>query len=79
VIVINERLAFVEGRMAEQSQMFTDIRQALAGLDARMDRLDGRFDSLQNEQSKNFRWMVGIQVTTLVTLLVALFGAVGFG
>ena len=80
MIAIDERVAFVEGRMAEQSLMFADLREAIASLerrlDARLDRLDGRFNDLQSELSKNFRWVVGIQVTTLITVVAALFGAV---
>jgi hypothetical protein len=52
------------------------MRQTMTGLEARMGRLDGRFDDLQAELSKNFRWVVGIQVTTLITVVAALVGAV---
>ena len=83
---IEERLAFVEGRVAEYSQMFSDLREAIAGLErrmdarftqveARLDRLEGRFDQLRVEMSRNFRWVVGIQVTTLITVVATLLGA----
>jgi hypothetical protein len=93
VTTIEERLAFVEGRVAEHSQMFSDLREAIAGLERRMDarfaqiearldriegrldRMDGRFDQLTVEMSRNFRWVVGIQVTTLITVVATLLGA----
>jgi chromosome segregation ATPase len=136
VLTIEERVAFVEGRLVEQSALFSDIRTAISslggrldhrcdqldhrmgrldqridrldqrmdGLDQRMDGLDQRMDGLDQrmdrieermdrfadrmdrrfgqvdarlervagDQSMNFRWLVGIQVTTLVTVVAAL-------
>jgi hypothetical protein len=89
----------MEGRVVEHAEMFSDIRDGMAGLGQRMDRLeermerrfeqvdarfvqiDGRFlqvearlDLLGAEMSKNFRWLVGIQITTTVTVVAALIG-----
>lgn len=107
MVTTEERLAFVEGRVAEYTQTFSDLREAIAGLERRMDvrftqmdarldrldvrldrmdarldriegrsdRMDGRFDQLSAEMSKNFRWVVGIQVTTLITVVATLLGA----
>jgi hypothetical protein len=52
-------------------------------LDQRMERLDERidrqgqrtehvYDSLNNKMSRQFRWLVGIQVTTLLVIISAL-------
>jgi hypothetical protein len=86
VLIIEERMAFVEGRLVEQSALFSDIRAAMASLDLRMDRrfeqvdarflqVEARLDQLGADQSKNFRWLVGIQITTLVAVVGALLGA----
>ena len=41
---VDERVAFLEGRVNEQSQMINGIRDALVSLEQRMDR---RFESLE--------------------------------
>jgi len=97
---IEERVAFVEGRLVEHSELFSDLRAGLSGLgqridhleqrmdrrfeqvDARFAQMDARFlqvearlDQLGGDQSKNFRWIVGIQITTLITVVATLLGA----
>ena len=48
---MDERVAFLEGRVNEQSQMINGIRDALVSLEQRMDRrfegIDRRFESLE--------------------------------
>jgi len=70
---LDERVAFLEGQMAEQTHAFFAIRESLAGLerridrlDQRVDRLDQRIDHLDDKMSRHFLWIVGIQITTLV-------------
>lgn len=86
VLTIDERVAFVEGRLVEQSAVFADIRAALGSLEHRMDRrfeqvdarflqVEARLDRLGEDQSKNFRWLVGIQITTLIAVVGTLLGA----
>jgi hypothetical protein len=55
--------------MSEQSQIFVDIREDIRRLDQRVDRLDHRLDRLDDRISRQFVWMVGLQVTTLVTII----------
>jgi hypothetical protein len=59
---VQRRVAYIEGQMSEQSQIFADIREDLRRLDRRLDRLDDRM-------SRQFVWMVGLQFTTLVTIV----------
>jgi hypothetical protein len=58
----------------------------MASLELRMDRrfeqvdrrflqVEARLDQLGADQSKNFRWLVGIQITTLVAVVGALLGS----
>ena len=137
---VEERLAFVEGRVQEHSQMFAGLRETIGSLEQRMDRrfdhVDARFtvveerlggidrrihgleekldhrihaleekldqrmqelegklnqridsggqrigalsaqvdrqlDALRQEMSSNQRWLVGLQVTTLLVVLGA--------
>lgn len=53
-----ERLAFLEGRVVEHSRQIDGIREAIANMDEKM--------------SRQFTWLVGIQVTTLVAIVAAL-------
>lgn len=97
---IEERVAFVEGRLVEHSEMFSDLRDTMSRLEQRIDRrfeqvdarfaqmdarfaqIDARFlqvearlDRLGGDLSKNFRWIVVIQITTLITVVATLLGA----
>ncbi len=85
-----QRVALLEGRLMEQTQVFADIRDVLARLerrvDAGFDRVDARFgqvdtrfgqvdvriDAMRKDAGVDFRWIVGIQVTTLVAMVAAL-------
>jgi len=83
---LDERVAYIEGRLEEQSQRF-DVR--LNGLDAKVDRLDAkvdrldakldgiaqrldsRIDVLDATASRHFTWLVGIQVAVLIAIVTA--------
>jgi uncharacterized coiled-coil protein SlyX len=80
---LEERVAYLEGQVSEQSRAQMEIRDAVRSLehrgDARFDAVDRRFnavdrriDSLDDRVSRQFVWMVGIQVTTLVAIVAAL-------
>jgi uncharacterized coiled-coil protein SlyX len=45
VTTVEERVAFLEGRVEEQSQMVTGIREAIVNLEQRMDR---RFEAVES-------------------------------
>ena len=83
---VDERVAYLEGRVEENSQMVNGIREALTSLEARMDRrfegidrrfeaidrrfeaVDQRLESLETKMSRQFVWLVGIQVTSLIAV-----------
>jgi uncharacterized coiled-coil protein SlyX len=54
VALVEERLAFMEGRVVEHAQMFSDIRDGMAGLGQRMDRLDERMDRFEERMERRF-------------------------
>ena len=88
---LEERVAYIEGQMAEQSHVFVALKESLARLDQRMEgrfnaldqrmdgvalkesvaRLDLRMDALEEKISRQFLWMVGIQITILMAVLGA--------
>lgn len=70
--VVDERVAYLEGRVEDQSHMVNGMREALMSLEARMDRrfegIDQRFETLDAKMSRQFVWLVGIQVTILIAV-----------
>ena len=77
--VVDERVAYLEGRVEDQSHMVNGMREALMSLEARMDRrfeaidrrfeaIDLRFETLDAKMSRQFVWLVGIQVTILIAV-----------
>ena len=73
---VEERVAHLEGHVNELSQRLSSIEGAVRHLEQRMDArfeaADRRFDALDGRMSRQFMWLVGIQITTLVAVVVAL-------
>ena len=80
---LEERVAYLEGQVSEQSRALVGVRDALRHLeqrvdarfeavDRRFDTVDRRIDALDDKVSRQFVWLVGIQVTTLVAIVGAL-------
>ena len=101
---LEERVAYIEGQVSEQSHAMIEVRDAVRHLELRLDArfesvdrrfqaIDGRFESidhrfeavdrrfdvvdrridgLDDKVSRQFLWLVGIQVTTLVAVVGAL-------
>ena len=76
MLTIEERVAHMEGQVSEQSYALQEARDAVRHLehrmDARFEAVDRRLDALDDKVSRQFTWMVGIQVTTLVAIVGAL-------
>ncbi len=81
---VEERMAYVEGRLEEQGIAMTDMRDSIVRLEDRMERrfeavdrrfdaVDRRFDRVEDRMSRQFMWLVGIQITTLTAVVAALF------
>ncbi len=85
---IEERVAFIEGQMSEQSHALIELRDAVRSLNQELrdavrhldQKMDARFDlewtrrfeSMDDKISRHFVWIVGVQVTTLVAIVGAL-------
>jgi hypothetical protein len=84
---LDERVAYIEGRLEEQSHSFLlrvdGVDAKVDRLDAKVDRLDAkidaagqrldaRIDALDAKVSRHFTWLVGIQVTVLIAIVGAL-------
>jgi hypothetical protein len=62
--------------VSEQSRTLVTVRESVRTLehrmDARFDVVDRRIDTLDEKVSRQFVWLVGLQVTTLGALVGAL-------
>ena len=66
-----ERLAHLEGRVVEDSQIFVRIEDRLTGLDASVDRLEGEISGLRRDLTAQFRWTMGMLLTGFITIFTA--------
>ena len=80
---IEERVAHLEGKVEEHSRGFEDIRGLIGQVDGHLVALDqkvdgvrkelgSRIDALDWKVSRQFTWLVGIQVALLLTVIGAL-------
>ncbi|RMH03371.1 MAG: hypothetical protein D6704_12815 [Nitrospirae bacterium] len=80
---LEERVAYLEGKVEEHSRGFADIRDMIVHLDqkvdrfreelsARIDSTNTRIDTLDAKFSRYFLWTIGIQITVLLTVISAL-------
>jgi len=65
---VAERVANLEGKVSEQSNAFGELRGAVG-------RLEHRMDSLEDNMTHQFHWIVGIQITSLIATIAAVLGA----
>lgn len=80
---LEERVAYLEGKVEEHSRGFASVRDSIAHLEQRMDArfetierrfeaIDRRFELMDDKMSRHFPWLVGIQVATLIAVVGAL-------
>jgi len=85
VATFDERVSFLEGRVAEHSKMVNGLREAIASLELRMDhrfasleeKMDRRFvavdqklGALDQKLTRHFLWLAGIVVTGVAAMIV---------
>jgi len=82
---LDERVAYLEGRLEDHSgtvaflredikALREDLRTGVNRLDARIDTVDGTLDRLDDKASRHFTWLVGLQVALLIAVIGALLG-----
>ena len=80
---VGATLVRMEGMLSSVHQMVVALDQRVVALDLRMDtldhrvdRLEVRIDKLDDRVVKLFLWVIGIQMTTLITIAAGLFAMV---
>lgn len=75
-MALEQRIAFLEGRVVEhagrQDRTNASIVRLEERMDARFDQVERRFEQLEGRMSRQFMWLVGMHVATLVTVVGAL-------
>ena len=77
---VEERLAKLEARVEEHSQMFVTMRETLVAfehrMDARFDGIERRFDAVDRRfetLDTKFVWLIGLYVTSAIAFAIAAF------
>jgi uncharacterized coiled-coil protein SlyX len=85
VTTIDERVAYLEGKVDEHSSCFSELRDSVRQVDQKLDRLfaslndrivgvDQKVDRLDDKMSRQFLWILGVQVAVLIAVVSALAG-----
>lgn len=84
---LEERVAYLEGRVEEHSKAWEDLKDMIINLDQKVDRridaldqkvdrfrdeLSSRIESLDHKFSRYFLWIIGIQVTIFLSIIAIL-------
>ena len=83
---LEERVAYLEGRMENHTNAAGDLRSAIGDLREEMgkfgeeistlrERMNQQFDALGHKLDRHFTWLVGIQVAVLVAIVGTLVGS----
>ncbi len=78
---LRETIGGFDERMARRFQSleermdrrFEQVDRRFEQVDRRFEHVDHRFDTLDAKMSRQFTWIVGLQVTTLIAVLGAIF------
>jgi uncharacterized coiled-coil protein SlyX len=68
---IDERVAYLEGRIEDHTTAFAELRADLREIRVEIRELRSEMRALHEQVSRQFTWMVGIQMTVLVAILAA--------
>ncbi len=85
--LLEERVAYLEGKVEEHSYAWQDLRERIGHLeqtvnerlfsleqriDKRFEAIDRRFEAMEQRFSKYFLWIIGIQVSVLLAVVASL-------
>lgn len=76
VVALDHRVVALDHRVVALDQRMVALDQRMDKLDQRVDRLELRIDKMDDRMLKLFLWVIGIQMTTLITIAGGLFALV---
>ena len=68
---LQERVAYLEGKVEDIRDLLTELNRRVDRIEQRIDRVEHRIDGLDEKMSRQFLWLVGIQITTLIAVVGA--------
>jgi hypothetical protein len=71
MVSVQERVPNLAGIVSGQSNTIGELRDAMSRFEHRM---DARFAALDDRMSRQFHWIVGIQITSLMATIAAVSG-----
>jgi len=69
---MNARFESIDKRFEAIDKRFESIDRRFEAIDQRFEAINGRIDALDDKVSRQFMWLVGIQITVLVAVVSAL-------
>jgi len=72
---IDQRFESIDQRFESIDQRFESIDRRFEAIDQRFEAINGRIDALDDKVSRQFMWLVGIQITVLIAVVSALIAA----
>ena len=65
----------INARFESVDKRFESIDRRFEAIDQRFEAINGRIDALDDKVSRQFMWLVGIQITVLIAVVSALIAA----
>ncbi len=73
---LEERVAYLEGKVEEHSKVWADLKDIMVNHESKMiafeQRIDRRFEAIDQKFSKYFLWIIGIQVSVLLAVIASM-------
>jgi hypothetical protein len=72
---INDLIAMVADLRADMNRRFDAVDRKFEAIDRKFEAVDGKIESVRSDAHREFRWVVGIQLTTMAAVMAALVSA----
>ena len=69
---LEERVAYLEGRLEDHASTVVDGRSGLSNLDVKVESVESRLAAKIDSVEGKFTWLAGIEITVLLALVGAL-------
>lgn len=66
---LTERVAALESTMTNVRVDMAEVKAKMTGVENRLDTLERRTDDGFKDMRSDFKWVIGIQITTLVAIM----------
>ncbi len=74
--LVDQRFGEMDRRFGEIDRRFGEVDRRLGDIDRRLERVDVRMDVLDMKQTRQFQWLVGLLLGTLIAVIGAFGGVI---